>query len=221
MATGDECRKWRGDLAAKALGRPDPVTDAALDAHVDGCPTCRSELEELRTMATAAGLADPERLRVPPGVPALADQIVARVAAEAAAARRRRRGRLVVGAVAAAALVAVAVASALAFVGDDDGDEGRSIELAGSDGADGSAVLVARPWGTEVTLEVSGLDDGEVYWLWLTDEDGDRVVAGTLTGTGHPATAVLSAALPTEEARRIWMTDEDDRVVLDARVEPG
>jgi hypothetical protein len=66
---------------------------------------------------------------------------------------------------------------------------------------------------------VEGLDEGEVYWLWLTGDDGDRIAAGTLMGTGRPAHAVLAAALSADEARRIWMTDADDRVVLDATID--
>ena len=52
-------------------------------------------------------------------------------------------------------------------------------------------------------------------------KDGYRVVAGSLTGTGEPARAVLASALPTAEARRIWMTDDADQVVLDASIAEG
>jgi hypothetical protein len=196
------------------MGRSDTAADTALDAHLDGCADCRAELEELRSTAAAVALADPERLHVRPAAPPLADQIVARVAHEAAAGRRRRAGRVLGGvAVAAAAIVAVVVTSSLAS-DDGDGRDGNRIEFAGGD----TAVLTERAWGTEVTLEVEGFDDGEVYWLWLTDAGGDRVGAGTVRGTGGPLTAVFASAMPTDDARRIWVTDEDDAVVLDAQI---
>lgn len=211
---------WRGALAARALGTADDAGAAgaagavALDAHLDGCADCRAELEELRSTAAAVSLADPDRVGSPaPADPALADRIVARVAHEAAVARRRRAGRVLVGVAAAAAVV---VAGVVAVVAGDSSPSGSRIEFA--EGS--SATLHERAWGTEVTLEAEGFDDGEVYWLWLTDASGDRVTAGTVLGTGRPLTATFASALPTDDAVRIWVTDEDDAVVLDATITP-
>jgi predicted anti-sigma-YlaC factor YlaD len=216
VVTGRGCADWRGELAARALGVASAEDDIALDAHLDGCRACRSELDELRASADALALADPDRLDPPDSGPFLADQIVERVAAESAAGRRRRRRRL--AAVAGALAVAAAVVVAVALGTGPRAEDTPALELAGSDGVTGSAMLTDRPWGTEITLEVEGLDEGHTYWLWLTDDDGDRVVAGSLTGTGDRAHAVLASALASEDARRIWMTDEADRVVLDARL---
>ena len=214
----DACREFRGDLAARALGVSSPEGDAALDAHLDGCPECRDELADLRGVADALGRADPDRvadraadpIEAPSG---LSTRIFELVGAGVAAERRRRR--VVAGAVAVLAVAAVTVGM-LVWRGDSPG--GRRIEFAATAGASGSAELVSRSWGTEVSLDVDGLDDGEVYWLWLTGDDGKRVVAGTFIGTGGPVRAVLASAIPTEDARRIWMTDEDDAVVLDALI---
>lgn len=217
--SGEDCRAWRGELAGRALGRPDPDVDPGLDAHLDGCPDCRSDLEELRAAAAAAALADPEGLRVTASPPTLADRIVDRVAGEAASARRSQRERLLLGVAGAAAAVVVAVALVFGLTRHDGGETLR-IELTGADRVEASAVLAARPWGTEVILEVSGLDEGEVYWLWLTDAGGERVAAGSLMGTGERSRVVLGSALPADEARRIWLTDEADEVVLDAEINP-
>jgi len=218
VVTGRGCPDWRGELAARALGVASAEADIALDAHLDGCRECRSELAELRASADALALADPDRLESPDAGPFLADQIVERVAAESAAVQHRRRRRLI--AVAGAVAVAAALVVAVALGTGPRGDDTHAIELAGSDGVTGSAMLTERPWGTEITLEVDGLDEGHIYWLWLTDEEGERVVAGSLTGTADPAHAVLASALASADARRIWMTDEADRVVLDARLPP-
>jgi hypothetical protein len=214
--TGDQCRRWRGELARRALGHDDPAADPALDAHLDGCRDCQAELDELRAVADVAALADAGRLGAAPVAPPLADRIVARVAKESATSARRRRRLLLAAASAAAAVIAVLLG--LVRTSSDEPDRATPIDLAGVGGVDATATLTERAWGTEVTLEVSGLDQGEMYWLWLSDADGRRVIAGSLTGTGGEASAVLASALPTDDARRIWMTDEDDRVVLDADV---
>ncbi|MGH8978523.1 MAG: hypothetical protein ACRDV7_10650, partial [Acidimicrobiia bacterium] len=84
--------------------------------------------------------------------------------------------------------------------------------------AEGRARLEAHDEGTEVRLLATGLDEGDWYWLWLTGGDGDRVPAGTFRGTAGDVDVTLTSALSLEDARRIWVTDGDDEVVLDARV---
>lgn len=210
------CRVWRGALAGRALGRADPAVDLALDAHLDGCPACRTELDELRATVAAVALADPERVGRAAAPPALANRIMEQIALESAATRHRRRRRL--GLAVAGIAAAVAVVLGLVLAGDAPRRE-PPIELSGETGVDGSAALTERAWGTQVTLEVSGLDEGETYWLWLSDAGGHRVAAGSLTGTGGMARAVLASALPADDARRIWMTDGDDRVVLAAEID--
>jgi len=212
----DACREVRGDLAARALGVSEPERDAALDAHLDACPECRDELADLRGVAAALSHADADRVADPTEAPpGLSGRIFELVEASVAAERRRRRRRVVAGASAVLAVAAVIVGM---LVWRNDSPAGQHIEFAASSGATGSAELVSRSWGTEVSLDVDGLDEGEVYWLWLTGDDGERVVAGTLIGTGGSVRAVLASAIPTEDARRIWMTDEDDAVVLDALI---
>lgn len=214
MVTGAGCRQWRGALAARALGLTDPASDVGLDAHIDACAECRAELDDLYTVASALSLTDVDRLHVGAPDPDLESRIVQRIASEAKAARRQRWFRAAAGTAAAVLLLAAVVVN----VGR---DEGRQVVLAAGEGAQASAALLDRPWGTEIRLEVTGLDADEVYWLWLSDAEGERVAAGTMRGTDGEATAALASALPLDEARRIWMTDEDDEVVLDARIDPG
>ena len=49
----EACRDRRGSLDVAALGRLEPAEQAALDAHVDQCDACRSELRELTATARA------------------------------------------------------------------------------------------------------------------------------------------------------------------------
>lgn len=214
MVSGAGCRQWRGALAARALGLTDRASDLGLDAHLDACAECRTELDDLHTVASTLSLADLERLHVGGAGPDLEERIVQRIATESRAAGRQRWFCAAAG---AAAAVLLLVAAVVASVG---GEEGRQVVLAAGEGAQGSAALVDRPWGTEIRLHVAGLDSEEVYWLWLSNAEGERVAAGTMTGTEGDARAALASALPLDEARRIWMTDEDGEVVLDARIDP-
>jgi hypothetical protein len=212
----DMCRHLHGALAMRALGRTDEL-DAALDDHLASCPDCRAELADLTGAADAVLLADPATPRDTTHPPLdLGGRILAQVGAETARRRRRR-----VLAVAAAVVFVLAGAGFMVARFGGGATDDAAIALVGEQGASGTATLTAHAWGTEVTLHADGLDAGEVYWLWLTDAGGTRVGAGTFTGTGEPMEAVLASALPADDARRIWLTDEDDAIVLDAVIPSG
>ena len=214
--TGDDCRRFQGALAMRALGRDDEL-DAALDDHLERCADCRAELLDLSDAATAVLLVEPASPQDTSAAPFdLGPRIIAHVNAEASRRRWRRVAAI------AAALVVFLAGGAMLFAARDrterpDTAATTTVTLAGTDGA-ATATLVGHAWGTEVALQVQGLSDGEVYWLWLTGEDGQRVGAGTLTGTGTPMHAVLASALAAGDARRIWITNESDEVVLDALI---
>jgi hypothetical protein len=212
--TPDACRDLRGVLAAAALGAIEPAEEIALRAHLEGCPSCRAELRSLTSVAHALPRADPACARTDPAEPPgeLADRIRTRVAGLRA---HRRRTRLRV-ALAAAVLLVVATLAGVALVGPGSGSSGTSVAFSSPEHASGAATLSERDAGTEVELRASGLDEGEVYWLWLTDEGGDRVGAGTFVGTAEPVRVTMTAALALDDTRRVWVTDEDDAVVLDA-----
>jgi Putative zinc-finger len=207
----------RASLGAAALGRAEPAELLALRAHLDGCPECRAELRELTSVAGALPLADPSRIAddLTPPPTALATLVLGRVAAERAARRKRARRRIAVAAATATAVAAAAIAFLLVVPGD--APSGTKVVFASSASSEitGTATLHARAAGTEVAFHGAGLDAGDYYWLWLTGDDGRRVAAGTIRGTGEPVDAVMTAALPLGKTRRIWVTDAHDRVVLD------
>jgi hypothetical protein len=212
MAT-EACREWRGEVAALALGREDAHASRA-QAHIDGCPACRDELADLRRTAGLLALADPAHLAVEPAPPAdLATRILRQVRSEGARARRvRRRRRTVVTFAAAACALLVAGLIVVRADGDDD----LQAFTKAAPGVDGTFGLDANGQGTAVRLTHRGLDPDEVYWLWLTDDSGRRVSAGTFRGASDGDELVLQSALPLDDAVRVWVTDEQDTVVLDA-----
>jgi predicted anti-sigma-YlaC factor YlaD len=218
--TIDPCREWRGSLATAALDRDD-VDSVALRAHLDGCAHCRAELDELRQVVRALPLADPSRLtEFPPAPPSeLATQVVGRVAGEKARIRARRRGRF--AALAAAAVLVCAIGVGVVFAERPDhraADVATTVRFHANEPANASARLVAHRAGTEVHLTADGLDAGDWYWLWLTGADGKRIPAGSFRGTGGHVDVMLTSALPLDRAHRVWVTDQTDRVVLDAYI---
>jgi hypothetical protein len=217
--TSDACRELRPALGAVALGNADDAERLALLAHLDGCPECRAELRELTSVADALPLADPAlvdgALTQPPG--ALGERVLGRVAAERFTRRTRRRRRIGVVATAATAIAAAIVAFAL--VVPNSSPAGTHVQLTAKEpGVRGEATLKADDAGTDVVFHVAGLHQGEYYWLWLTGDDGDRVGAGTFQGTADASDLLMTAALPLRDTRRIWVTDEHDKVVLDERL---
>ena len=214
----DACREWRGELAATAAGRPDPDKHPALVAHLDGCVHCRQELAELERVAATLRLVDPDRLSNPPHPPAtLANDVVTAVASVRREPAQRSRWRTVaVGALAAAAAFLVML-GVVAVATRSSGPDAQHVAFAQAPpGVEASADLTPTEWGTQVALDVDGLaHDGDVYWLWLSTADGQRVAAGTFSGDG---TVHMAAALPLGKAARIWVTDGNNAVVLDAQL---
>lgn len=219
----DPCRDLRGALGAAALGGGDPADDIALRAHLDGCPACRAELRELTLVARALAAVPFSALDAVPAEPsgALGARVLERLAREREAVHARRVRRAFIGAGALAGVAAAVIAVVLVVgAGGGNGPAGTRLVLPGVGGerASATATLRSKDAGTEVDMKVSGLHRGDYYWLWVTDEAGHRLPAGTFQGSDHPITMRLTAAMPLSEARRIWVTDGDDVVVLDARV---
>jgi hypothetical protein len=132
--------------------------------------------------------------------------------------RRSRRSRRIGAGVAAFVAAAAAVIAVVVFVGTGDSSPGTRVVMPGVGNATASATLRPASSGTEIDMTVAGLKPGEYYWLWLTGRDDDRLGAGTFKGTRGKSQLRLMAALPLDEAQRIWVTDEDKRVVLDAHL---
>jgi len=163
-------------------------------------------------------LADPSRLTTSVGEPPseLAERVVVRISAERTARRFVARRRLYASA--AAVLVAAAAVIALLLVTSGGNPSGTRIAFPSAAGVSAHATLVSQPAGTRVKFHVSGLRAGDYYWLWLTGDDGDRVAAGTFRGSATAVDLTMNAAIELRDARRIWVTDAHDKVVLDTHL---
>lgn len=179
------------------LGELSDSESAAFEAHLEGCPDCRTEVESIRQVAIelALGQAEepPEHLR-PKVLAAVARTPQEGPRAVAVTPLRRRRRWIPAGIAAAAVVVALLGWSMLGT--------GRlinsvlndplavSIEATAGAGAfDAARVVFSEDRGAAV-LVVEGLDQlpsERVYELWLVD--GDEVLPAGLFNTGNQGRA--------------------------------
>ena len=224
----EACGAWQEDLAGWLTSDLSPDREAALDAHVSGCSTCRAEADSLLDVVAVslgaelapAPSAAPGQRAAPIGPPPeLAERVAAAVASER---RSRRRARLGVAAVAgAAAALVLAVVLSLGT------DSAEPPELAGEPvaftvvpaGVEASAVVAPQGEGSVVQLTASGLDPAVTYAMWLSPPGGgwdDRVAAGTFRPREDGTVDVLlPCALPVEDYGRAWATTPEGDIALD------
>lgn len=182
-------------LGAYALDAVSETERAEVERHLEGCSSCREELEVLSAVVHHLPAAVP--LLAPPGE--MKARIMAQVESEAEllraagstadrVPRRRwaRAGALLWGpfgaAAAASVLVLVAVAGFfLGGAGRPQPGPGRTVaaRVEPSSAPHGRAALLVRPGGG-ATLEVSGLPEparGRVYEVWLVRRGGGAPAA--------------------------------------------
>jgi hypothetical protein len=197
-----------------AIGRLDDAEAAALAAHLDGCAACRAEAAELQPVADALGEADPGRAGAGPDQrpqpsPVLRQTVLARLAVDSARRRRRRVAGL--AGVAAAAVAGIVVAGlVVAVVTRSDDAAGEEVALTGPPGGSAAATAVLDPkgWGTAISLEVSGLEPGRVYNVWLRAPGGGRVGAGSFVAvrTNGAMSVDTASALHADQASGIGIS---------------
>jgi Putative zinc-finger len=195
----DGCRERRESLGAYALGHLRDDERVGLEAHLEGCPGCRAELEQLSHLAHPLSLADPARFEsapVPP--PALAGRVSAAIGRERLAERGRRVRRLGLAFGGAAAAVA-AILVLLVLPGGEEPSTPEELVTFSSlpKGLKISAKLIPNAFGTEIHMYVKGVSSGTLCRVYLRQKgSGERLSAGTFRyrwdEDGYPT---LSSAL--------------------------
>lgn len=214
--TLEECRRARFDLGAFVAGQLDSEEGLAIVAHLDRCPSCRTEADELAAVSRLLPLAQPAHLDQPPSPPpGLVTQVVERLRDERRT-RRRTAWRARVAVVAAAVVGVVVGAIGATTVGDEEPERGRPIAFTVvEDAITAEARLTERPWGAGISLAARGLEPGEVYAVWLQQPDGSRVSAGTFrAGPDRAIRCYMTAGVPPDEATALGVSDSDGRTVL-------
>ena len=209
--TADDHRDWRLSLGAYALGDLPPDERAAMAAHIEGCPECRTELRELEGVAALLPLADPARIEGPPVRPPadLGARIEAQIAAESAKegrVKRRRRLRFGFGGAVAVAVVAALLAIVVLPVGGES-SPAQKVEFASvPNGISIKATLEPHAFGTEIQMYVKGMPSGTLCRVFLRDAAGRTYSAGSFRYRWEEGSeAHLSSGLDLSQAAEIGL----------------
>lgn len=222
MSRGHE--QYEENVGAYLLGALPEMEAEVFERHLESCPTCRRELEQLRVASEALPRAvEPV---VPP--PELKESLMATVWAEASqqeeakAERRRSRPfrerlpRLTPGFAALAATCALAIGIGIGVgVANLGGGSTKTVAaLVDHNQAPSGAASLRVPGGDQkgALLSVQGLPDpgvGKVYEVWV-QRDGTMQPAGTLfsVGSGGSGTAGIPGSL--KGAQAVAVTAERD-----------
>jgi hypothetical protein len=184
------------DVGAYALGLLEDQDRVAFQAHLATCDTCRVELASFGQVA--ALLRGMEPVEVPADASPPADLLHRR----AAASRRRRRRQIVVSVAACAVLLGGGIGVGLASAPNSSQVTGLSGQLHAADnpanGVTGTVGLVAKAWGTQVSLDLAGVPGPQQCELIAIARNGARtVVTGWLVTApgdgvpGHPAHLIV------------------------------
>jgi hypothetical protein len=220
--TLDDHRRFEEKLGAYALGQLDDNERTELETHLNGCPICQNELEQIVPIAALLPKVDPDKLEEPLAFPPahLAERVYERVGQERRRESRRRPAGMGLGI--AAAFLVVFLALSTFFLLEEPGERvtlqpvaARTALPAGFQNLEATATLRAEDYSTQIELDVTGLTPGQTYTVWLERADGTRVPAGGFQAFDQgPITVYLSGALPPEEAVGLGLGTSDGETVL-------
>jgi anti-sigma-K factor RskA len=194
--------------------------DADVTQHVDGCPTCREEVDDLRDLADLARAVRSERLEPPP--PHVWQGVVDELGLEGRRTSSTRGTRPLLWA-AAAAVVGLGIGSLATWAvvrGDDDpavaAEVVRTAELAplpeGGATTAGTARLLETTDGAQL-VEVSapelGSADGH-FEVWLIRPDSTQMVSLGVLPSGDVAEFAVPASLLADGYTLVDVSDEPD-----------
>ncbi len=226
------CREIKQALGVYVLGAIDPAERAQVDEHLSSCQECREELASLAglpAMLRKVPIVEAERLAAVEQDPELAGvpsaEMLTSLIARTANVRRIHRWRTV-AADAAVAIVALgggaAVAKALQPAGGNappGQTQTTTWQKTVGNGPVAGAQLTVRyrdePWGTQMEVNVTGVQPGSVCQFQVTDATGGKSVVGSWTSwsgaTWYPASVWLG-----EKELRSFQVTIDGKVVASA-----
>jgi hypothetical protein len=216
------------DVGAYSLGLLEERDRAAFEDHLAGCASCAAELAELAPMkALFRGVEPPGAGGDEPDEGNVTQLIGRRVAQE----RRRRRWRVAVGAAAAVVLIGGGIGAGLALAPQSGGAPAAAGAVTGQPhsatdpgtGVAGTVGLVAKGWGTQVTLDLSKVHGPVECQLVAVSRTGERrVVMGWVVPApgdgvpGHPAHLLIQGgtSIPRSDLTRLDVNVVNGRTLL-------
>ena len=202
------------DLGAYALGLLNDQDKADFEAHLATCPACMAEMTTLTPVANLLTGLDPVEDPADAAIPPAPVDLLRR---RAQVSQRRRRWQVAAGAAACVAAIGGGLAAGIATASGSAPPAAPALagqlHMAsdGSTGASGTVGLVAKAWGTQVTLDLAGVHGPVECQLIAVAKDGRRkIVTGWYVPApgdgvpGHPAHLVVQGgtAIPRSDLAR-------------------
>lgn len=101
----------------------------------------------------------------------------------------------------------------------EDGSPGIGLVAAADSHSRGETRLSARPWGTSVNLDLSGLPTGQRFVVWVVAADGTRQQAATWASTPDGQAHVTGAsAFDTGDVSEVRVTTSAGTLLLSAEI---
>jgi hypothetical protein len=209
------------DVGAYSMGLLEEQDKRAFEEHLAGCPVCAAELAEFSPMAALLRGAElrgvePAGAGDQPGGETVTDLIGRRARQQ----RHRRRWQVALGAAAGIVLIGGGIGLGVAAAPQDAGPPAPALAMTGQlhsatapgTGAAATVGLVAKAWGTQVTLDLSKVRGPAECELIAVSRTGERrVVMGWLVPApgdgvpGHPAHLVIrgGTSIPRNDLARV------------------
>jgi putative zinc finger protein len=193
---GEPVSSVHTDVGAYALGLLEAADRQAFEEHLAGCPACAAELAELAGMKDLLTGIDP--VGAPADEPAQAE-VTDLVRRRAESQRRHTRRRVLLSAAAGVALLAGGVGVGLAVASQPSSqvtqNGGQTFQTVDAQtGVHGAVTLVAKPFGTQVTLDLAQIRGPKQCRMIAVSSTGQRFVIATwflppvdFGGPAHPA----------------------------------
>ena len=205
------------DVGAYSMGLLEEQDRRAFEDHLAGCPACAAELAELSPMAALLRGVEPSDAAR--GEPAEA-QVTELIRRRARQQRHRRRWQVALGAAAGIVLIGGGIGVGVAASPQHAGPPAQGAVLTGQlhsatdpgTGATGTVGLLAKAWGTQVTLDLSKVHGPVECELIAVSRTGERrVVMGWRVPApgdgvpGHPAHLVIQGgtSIPRNDLARV------------------
>jgi anti-sigma-K factor RskA len=205
--------------AAYTLGALDADDRHIFEMHLGSCSICRTEVADFAALPGLIAKVDPADLDHEPDANMAA--AIEAAAVHQIATMRRRTTRWRTTALAASAAAAV-IALVLFTTGGESGDGTTpgwiAAEVTSAQTETAEIGTTVKDFGTEITVELTGLPSRDSYVLWTVDNDGAWAnVAAWAANPSGTADLVGATSTAAEDLDRIVVTSADiDDILVDA-----
>lgn len=216
-----ECRALGDDLASLALGALTGLDRARVLAHLETCPHCTAEVEELSGAADALTALIPEA----PPPPGFADRTMDLIRAEGPVSRPPVSRRMVSRRVAAmaAVLILVALGVGVGAVVASPGTKAptaavRTTSLHSTVGTKGTVLLVSKGGYGWLVVDLRDSPASGVVTCSISLADGTREDLGAFALTDGRGSWSVPLPVPASSVRAVSVVDGAGAMVASARV---